>query len=89
MFPPLDRKREMEGRGKQWERKRGITPTLHRRKTTGSTEINRQVGWGKDRCIFIQKEKMADWKRKRRTSRSMLVWRLPYSCKVKRWFCIL
>ena len=40
-----------------WERKRRITPTLHRRKTTGSREINSAKTWGgkeRDGCVWME-----------------------------------
>lgn len=40
------------------ERKRRITPTLHRRKTTGSREINSAKTWGgkemRDGCVWME-----------------------------------
>ena len=36
-----------------WERERRITPTLHRRKTTGSREINSAKTW-EDGCVWMQ-----------------------------------
>lgn len=73
MFPPLDGDGEMERWWEFWERKRGITPTLHMSETTGSRAINgmkteggRNERWAYvhgERCFIVESEqkKEDDW----------------------------